>query len=269
MQKTDNAPMLFFEEFENIYGVSAYLHKFKGYSSHGHNFYEIECIVSGQCDYTLNGKSFFVKAGDVLFVTPADTHSYTSIGSAMKVITVHIDSTSLISKGRLVPDVISDCPRLFEAVKTLYEEFRDPSPYRKALLKNIIERILLLYVKNRSLGNLEDIPKDITSAVEYIGKHYFEPITLSEVSKLCGYNSSYFCRKFKQYINYSFVSYLNHIRLVNAVNLLTGSPEKSVTEISSDCGFATIRHFNREFKKEFDCSPSEYRKNREEKIDGI
>lgn len=261
MNEINSPRMIFFEDFENIFGISAYLHRISGYVTHGHNFYEFECVISGSCTVTINGKCHTAEKGDIIFVTPADVHSYNSNdGEKIRMLTVHIDSTALISNGRLTAGVIKGAPHLFDTLRNLYEEYRDNSPWRKALLKNLIDRVILLYMKHKTPLETQDIPTDVTGAVYYINKHFSEPLTLAGVSAHCGYNPSYFSRKFKQYTNYSFVSYLNHVRLVYAINLLNTDTDKSVGEISAECGFNSIRHFNREFRREFEITPSEYRR---------
>ena len=45
-------------------------------SLHFHNFYELEFIVEGGGVTYFNGKSYEIKKGMVIFLTPKDFHSY-------------------------------------------------------------------------------------------------------------------------------------------------------------------------------------------------
>ena len=56
----------------------------------------------------------------------------------------------------------------------------------------------------------------------------------------------------------TFSQYLNTVRLEKAIDLLNHNQEHlSMTEIASQCGFDTIRHFNRTFKDITGMTPRE------------
>ena len=261
MPQNKKTRMFHFEDFGKSYGVFVSLHNLMDCPGHRHDFYEFECVLEGQCEYVLNDKCYILSAGDIIFVTPVDFHSFRHIDSlGTKMLTVHIDSTVYSIPKSISAGVVSDEPRLAECLKHLYEEYVRNEPYKKEMLKNIYEQMLLLYMRTRPSEDNKAAPDSINYAIGYISKHYFEDITLESISKLCGYNTSYFCRKFKEYTGTGFIAYLNHIRLLNAANLLLSNYSVSVTQISEECGFNSLRHFNREFKNEFGISPSEYRK---------
>ena len=54
-----------------------------------------------------------------------------------------------------------------------------------------------------------------------------------------------------------FSSYINHLRIVRAIELLTDG-EKTVKEIAYDVGFSTPNNFNRVFKQITGLSPKAY-----------
>jgi xylan 1,4-beta-xylosidase len=57
----------------------------------------------------------------------------------------------------------------------------------------------------------------------------------------------------------TFIEYLTNLRLDKAVfSLLTN--EKAICKIAYECGFASIKSFNRAFKNAYGISPREYRK---------
>ena len=48
------------------------------YRTHCHNFYEFEFILSGKGRSTLNGRTYEMKRGMAVFVSPTDVHNYVS-----------------------------------------------------------------------------------------------------------------------------------------------------------------------------------------------
>ena len=57
----------------------------------------------------------------------------------------------------------------------------------------------------------------------------------------------------------TFKQYLNDIKIRYAAKQLLGTTN-SIAEISYESGYESISQFHREFKKKFNCSPVEYRK---------
>jgi YesN/AraC family two-component response regulator len=108
----------------------------------------------------------------------------------------------------------------------------------------------------RSLAPDETILHNI---LEFINRHYAQPLTLAQISQVCGMSPSTFSMKFKQYIGQTFIEYRNDIRVRMAQEALLKTTHK-ITTISQDVGFDDLSFFNKLFKKITGVSPGEYRK---------
>lgn len=100
----------------------------------------------------------------------------------------------------------------------------------------------------------------ILRVTQYIETHYRSNITLEEVSKLADMTPTSFCRFFSSHTGRTLSDYIASVRIGHATHLLLTS-DMGVAEICYDCGFNTISHFNRSFKKLKNCSPSQFREN--------
>ena len=84
----------------------------------------------------------------------------------------------------------------------------------------------------------------IQNALDYINTNYMEDLTLMDVANHADLGISQFSQLFKHMCKMSFVTYLNSIR-VSKVEEMILNTDNTITDIALDCGFTSIRNFNR------------------------
>jgi transcriptional regulator GlxA family with amidase domain len=99
----------------------------------------------------------------------------------------------------------------------------------------------------------------IQKLLKYIGERYSENITLEETAKSLGFSKYYLSRLFNNKIGYQFNDYVNRLRLNMAQSLLSET-DMAVSNIALECGFESLRNFNRVFKQHMNYTPTEFRK---------
>ncbi|PCJ94750.1 MAG: hypothetical protein COA50_10165 [Flavobacteriaceae bacterium] len=109
--------------------------------------------------------------------------------------------------------------------------------------------------KYHHLSTLDKISK----TTNYILEHLDQKLTVNHMSKLTNMVPQSFCRWFKNHAGHTFVSFLNQSRVQRAGQLLESS-NMQIQEIAFSCGFESLSHFNRTFKKFQKKSPSEFRR---------
>lgn len=100
--------------------------------------------------------------------------------------------------------------------------------------------------------------KIIDKAIEYINSHYKEPLTLNCVAEKLYFNSSYFCKIFKEETGKSFTKYLINYRMQKAKELLGDSTLK-VYEVGERVGYDDSQYFAKIFKATQGVTPMQYR----------
>ena len=90
-------------------------------------------------------------------------------------------------------------------------------------------------------------------------QHYNQNVTLEEVARQVGLNTTYFRHLFKQETRISFKEYLTHLRLSNARQLLANS-DISVQQVIEEVGYTNISQFYRVFRQHYHMTPAEYRR---------
>jgi len=124
-----------------------------------------------------------------------------------------------------------------------------------AFLLRYIEESLNLVIEEIKLMDL----KPILTAKQYIQQNYMKYITLKEVSRLVGFNDSYFSFLFKKQCGKSFSEYLSEVRMNKAKELLKET-NLIIAEICQRVGYSDLKHFTKNFKKLTGLTPNEYRK---------
>ncbi len=113
------------------------------------------------------------------------------------------------------------------------------------------EMIMHIIGNNSSQSVLDDI-------LYYINHNYHESIKLDTIAGLFGYNSSYLGKIFKEKVGQNFNSYLDTVRIKNAVELLDDT-DLRIYEISARVGYKSVDYFQQKFRKVMGINPSEYR----------
>lgn len=106
---------------------------------------------------------------------------------------------------------------------------------------------------------VESAVPSMDTVAAYIDKHFKENISLNNLADVAHFSPSYLSHLFHQERGITIKGYLNQKRVAHAVYLLQSS-RLSVKEISEQCGFTNISHFNRVFKQYAGKSPAEIRK---------
>lgn len=96
--------------------------------------------------------------------------------------------------------------------------------------------------------------------ISFIEKNFKSDMDLSSIAKAFDYEKHYFSSLFHQCFHINFRQFLNIFRFEHACRLLSDK-KISLTDIAINCGFGSIRNFNRIFKNMCGITPSEYRTN--------
>jgi len=92
---------------------------------------------------------------------------------------------------------------------------------------------------------------------EHIILNFTKPIKLEEVANISNISPTAFCRYFKKHTGKTFFSFLNEIRIGHACKLMVEG-NMSISRASMESGFNNLSHFNDQFKRVMNLTPTDY-----------
>ena len=252
----------------------------KSYPEHSHEFIEIVYIKSGEAREEIDGVSYNVSRGDIVFITPGTSHVFSSDDGFG-----HIEiffSPKLLSDGMITPqnalslfalssfdDMRADRSggrisfsgeeraEVEYILDAMLRECGSSQAQSSSILTNYLN-ILLIKMLRRT-EDAEVLPDDIWQSLKvYIDSNHGERMSLTDLAAKCFYNSSYFSRVFKQKFGVSVTEYIRERRLEHAMHLLA-SEDSTVEDIMVRSGFSDKSAFYHAFAKKTGLTPKEYR----------
>ena len=103
------------------------------------------------------------------------------------------------------------------------------------------------------------IRERIDKSIEFMQSHLRERLTVATLAALVNLSRSHYTTLFCRVTGYAPLSYLNHLRMQRAVQLLN-TTDWSIKQISEGLGFSDQFYFSRAFSKMHNHSPSEHRR---------
>ncbi|CAN5836071.1 AraC family transcriptional regulator [soil metagenome] len=92
----------------------------------------------------------------------------------------------------------------------------------------------------------------------YVEKHYNEDIDIKKAASIANLSVPSFCNYFKKLMSFTYTDFINQYRIQRACMMM--QQEKTIAQISFDCGFNNITYFNKVFKTIMHKTPTEYKK---------
>ena len=255
------------------------------------------CVLILVCRGTLHinqgGKNLDVHENETLLLFPHQVHyGYMPSSGRLSYYWVHFHMTDpqsrVLTPKELLRSRSSQNNSLLSPLSSAEESFILPetgrlSPEKRSLLLfvqllDIAKRenyqsswrtryalnLLLLELSSEVLSSdrtLEDkAPGKLLDMIEWIRSHYDQPMTVEELAARYHYHPAYLTSLMKKYTGYSVNTYINHVRLAAAKNLLCQGGFLSVASIAHTCGFPDEKYFMRLFKKQEGMTPGQYRR---------
>ncbi len=230
--------------------------------------YQLLYMVSGHADYLLDGEWQTVSEGKIVLYRPQVPQFYRTYSQVpMLCRWVHFSGTEAASlleecgmgQGNLFSPGL--CPAAEALLKSMVVEILHREPMYRIVVESQFRQAMALFGRQMAQrkGSVASSSRQrILTIVEYMNRHYFEPLQIEELAERCGLSKYHFIHLFRMCMGMTPYSYLIRIRMERAETLLqTG--DMTVQEVAFVCGYNDPLYFSRAFSRHFGVSPTDYK----------
>ena len=255
--------------------------KFEGVAVHQHDFYEVYFFISGNVEYSVEGKSYLLKQGDLLLINPLELHQprIAPDQNAYERIVLWINKNYL---SRLCTNdtSLSQCfdntnpqhtnlLRLSKAqqkyITSKLDELIEESSsndYGSDLAAEAVLTRFLVELNRLTLNTDKNVETDKTDSpiipevLSYINQHYCEKISLATIADEFFISKYYLSHAFHSVVGTSVNRYITLKRLINAKQMLSNGIKPTTAALH--CGFNDYAGFYRAFTAEYGITPKQF-----------
>ena len=248
-------------------------------STHHHDFYECLFFIGGVVTCRIEGRSFDLVPGDILFVNTSQLHQMVirdlSIPYERIVLWLHRDLVRQLSSdqtcledcllSKIKPDIIRTSPENQRLIRSLLERLLAITHAqgfgRDLLIRCCLTELLVNLIRdmqNSDRQPLEFVRRNlvIEGVIAYIDGHLDEKIQIDDLAAKFYLSKFHLSRKFREYTGTTIYRFIQQKKLIQARELLLLNTPAG--EVSHLCGFGDSSTFYRAFRSEYGMTPRQF-----------
>lgn len=249
----------------------------KDFAFHYHDFNKIIILISGNLNYTIEGKNYALKPYDIVLVNAGEIHRPNILdNSDYERIIIYVSTQFLSAYSEREYD-LNYCfqrakeehsnvlriasiekSKLYQVCLELEHSFKDQA-FAKELYQKILFLEFMIQLNRTAILNhinyLDSLNSNskLLQIMEYINLHLTEEITVDALSEHFYLSRYYLMHYFKEETGYTIGNYITEKRLMLAKDLVQKG--SSLTQACYQSGFKNYSTFSRAFKKVFKTLP--------------
>lgn len=234
------------------------------FMAHWHEEIEVVLVLEGQLCMGVNQREFLLEPGDIGVATAQDIHYYGRQGESTLVLLIFQPSLVPLAPGWTARPQDPTAPRTFRdsqaaaLIHSIHHEFtaRDQD-WKPALLGHtaaLTSRIGRALFPGPPATAPSVRQQRMRRALDYLNQHFREDLSLETVAAQVALSPWAFSHQFSPTVGMHFRAYLNGLRIREARRLLA-DPDRKVVDVALECGFTSLRSFNRAFREQTGTTP--------------
>ncbi|MGB8451065.1 MAG: AraC family transcriptional regulator [Anaerocolumna sp.] len=249
--------------------------------SHFHSSYEVYYLLVGERQFFIRDRTIVIKNGDLIMIRPNVLHRTangdqpkhekiilnfkegflaTLNGNFYHTLHPYFQKDYLVIHFSLQHKIFVE-----DTLQQIVREAREKRSSYEVYIQTLIMQLLVYssrYLDEYNIKPLEylnTMHERISEVVRYINTNYKNELSLQYLADKFYISPYYLSRIFKEVTGFTYVEYLNSVRIKEAKKLL-GETNLKVCLIASKVGYGSITHFGRVFKELTGHTPLFYRK---------
>lgn len=243
---------------------------------HCDDTYEIFYLRRGSRECFVKDTKYYVTPGHILFIDKNVLHKTNRTSEEYERFVLNFTDdyifpsvrekiSDIFEQGIFAPPKTKHIDTLFFNIFTEWEKMRKNSEHSIArdMIKCYVNLLFVHFIENKESYASRDAAitnPAIERLVKYMNNNFSEQITLNQAAHMLNMSMAHLSRIFVKNTGFGFAEYLHIIRMEQAKKLLANT-EKSIKQISYECGFNDSNYFSSVFKRKTEISPLQYRKN--------
>lgn len=215
--------------------------------------------ISGRGNIFLNGKTYEVEQGMLVFLPPHTAHEYHCISERWETLYITFNGSGIRDFWDTEPAIWERMDGFsFESwYNKLYQYKYQPEMAKKLSIELYSMLLELKEHVTQTAAGLQKKQHMLTQAMYYLAEE--KDPELEKIAVRLGISKSHFCRIFKEFTGYRPFEYMNLLRIQKGKELLKDS-RMSIQEIAGAVGYESHSYFSMLFKRYVGMTPGEYRK---------
>lgn len=260
----------------------SYGHYYYSFPNHWHNFMEIVVPLKDEYTLGLGTDVWRMNRNQIALVAPRTLHSIEQKSDGPNLILQFSNvflpqlhdfvSNKQLFLANPILDSKDEIPfeenplDLLLRIKDIFfgrETFRELRMYELLLRFFVVvgnhHTLLKNEISARKTPQQKAYDQKFDAISRFLREHAMSSVTLEDTAAFAGFSKYHFSRLFREYYQMSFPEYVTSLRIAKATELLE-NPTVSIMDVALQSGFSSIASFNRAFKKQNQCTPSQFRK---------
>ena len=230
------------------------------FPAHFHNSFEFITVTEGEMTVWVDNIPYTVTPSNALLIFPNQPHSMQTNSYSIHILCIfppHLVKAFANATKKQLPKSALFHPERFY-VDQLFDLISNHSLIKQ---KGILYALCAEFEKDAEYVESTMENHDLLKKIfEFVENNFNRDCSISALSKYTSYNGMYISRYFKQHTGITYIDHVNNHRISMSIYMMNNS-RKTIADIAIDCGFSSIRHFNRKFKEITGVTPREFREN--------
>ncbi len=243
--------------------------------AHYHSCYELEFLVEGSLENSINSSKQVCNPGDYWLVLPNNFHLVELKTEYVTILSIKFTEKAIMSEiflylQKFMSGLVSTMPqnKLQSIMEDIDKAIITLTNLKSSALQNITIKSLMsqIFVNILNEENFDEnfpngkqlFPDALYDSIKYVKDNFTQKLSRDEVASKFGFSCSYYSTIFKKCTGKSFTDFVLGEKLCYAYYLLL-STKMPIKEVAENSGFESSAYFSQAFKKAYGRSPANVR----------